>query len=106
MKFLLIALIEIILFVTFWIMQMYKGNAWKKNLVSILKGIIERAFLTFALLINIPLVIIFFSALKLGTRLDHESQTKAKVSNDQFLIGNILSLTGALIYMILLEDLF
>lgn len=57
-------------------------------LMSVAKGILERALLYLALVNNIPTVIVMFGAIKLGTRLDSKEK---RVSNDYFLIGNFLS---------------
>lgn len=86
---------ELILILIFAIMGMYKGNGFKDSMISIVKGILERTFLTFSLIVDIPITIVFFSALKLGTRL---VQTNDKITNDQFLVGNILSVFFSIIY--------
>ncbi|MGD8779839.1 MAG: hypothetical protein PVH88_12860 [Ignavibacteria bacterium] len=86
---------ELILIMIFAIIGMYRGYGFKENTLSILKGILERTFLTFSLVNDLPVAIIFFGAIKLGTRLDHSNN---KVTNDQFLVGNILSVFFAIIY--------
>lgn len=63
---------------------------------SLLKGMLERVFLIAGMLFGFPQVIIAFGALKIGTRL-HEDKN-SKISNDYFLIGNFISLLGALVY--------
>lgn len=63
--------------------------AWK----ALLKGMFERIVLIVGLLQGIPQIVIAFGALKIGTRL-HDS---SKISNDYFLIGNLLSILIALI---------
>ena len=76
-------------------------NVWlgikSTSLNSIMKGILERVFLSAGILFGYPHVITAFGALKIGTRL-HEDQ-KSKISNDYFLIGNFISILGALIYV-------
>jgi len=69
------------------------------NLKSILKGLAERAFLTFALLNGVPQALTVFAALKIATRIksDHE------VTNDFYLIGNIISITMAILYVQLIQ---
>jgi hypothetical protein len=67
----------------------------------LLKGWIERAFICYGLLYNLMIVIVFFGALKLGTRLQDDSSDK--ISNDQFLMGNIFSISAAIAYYILLS---
>lgn len=92
---------EIVLFAIFWLLGMYKNTRLKANLKSVAKGLFERGFLTLTFWLNFPVALVFFSALKLGTRLDEESQSK--YSNDQFLIGNMLSVLVAIIYYLLLK---
>jgi len=93
---LLIIGIEIIVTVAFMFMGMYKNRKLKSIFVSISKGLIERAFLTFGLISNLAVVIVFFSALKIGTRLTEDKESH--ISNDQFLVGNILSVGLSIIY--------
>ena len=63
------------------------AHSW---LYSIMKGILERLFIFMGLLNDMPMVIGFFGALKLGTRLDTDKNDR--VTNDYFLIGNIVSI--------------
>ena len=93
---------EVLLFFIFWLMKFYKGGKFKNNFFSMLKGWLERGFICFGLLYGLEIIIVFFSALKIGTRL-HEEGSPSKISNDQFLIGNILSVTGGIIYSILIK---
>ncbi|MGE4002501.1 MAG: hypothetical protein AB7I48_20060 [Planctomycetaceae bacterium] len=55
---------------------------------GLLKGMFERLVLVTGLIQGIPQIVIAFGALKIGTRL-HDS---TRISNDYFLIGNLLSL--------------
>lgn len=93
---LIIAGIEVLLFLCFWVMGLYRKAGIKRVFVSVLKGWIERAFLCYGLHAGVPLVILLFSALKLGTRFKEEHQNR--ISNDQFLVGNLLSVAAAIIY--------
>lgn len=86
---------EILLVLLFWMIKMYSNNR-KEVLISIVKGILERGFLCIGLVLGIDVILIFFGALKIGTRL-HEDKT-SKISNDLFLVGNILSVLFAIIY--------
>ena len=93
---------EIILFVMFWLLGMYRKGKFKDHLKSVFKGLFERAFLTISFVFDFSVALVFFSALKLGTRLNEDS--KNKFSNDQFLIGNMVSVLAAFLYsMILLQ---
>jgi hypothetical protein len=69
---------------------------------SIIKGIIERGFITLSLLNDYPHAITFFSALKLGTRLKHKDLDDASENafNDFYLVGNLLSVAVAMGYVI------
>ena len=86
---------EIMLVLVFWMIKMY-SNDRKEIIISIFKGILERGFLFFGLLLGVDVILILFGALKIGTRL-HEDK-KSKISNDLFLVGNILSVLLAIIY--------
>ncbi len=66
------------------------------SFISILKGFIERLILFFGLIMGYPNMIIFFGAIKLGTRLHEDNQNK--ISNDYFLIGNMISVGAVLGY--------
>ena len=66
---------------------------------SIFKGILERLFLTVALINNITTALAFFGALKLGTRLKHEESIEDHNRfNDYYLLGNLASVTVAIFY--------
>jgi hypothetical protein len=95
--------IEILLFLIFIAMKFYKSQNFKSNANSIIKGWLERGFICFGLLYELEVIIIFFSALKLGTRLHDENQ-RSKISNDQFLIGNIISVTAGIIYSLIIKS--
>ena len=61
-------------------------NKW---IYSVLKGFLERLVLYVGLVNDLPSVMTFFGAVKLGTRLDDDK--KNRVSNDYFLVGNLVS---------------
>ncbi len=67
------------------------NTSWKN---SLFKGILERFILFLGLVSQINTILIFFGALKLGTRLKEQQETK--ISNDYFLVGNLLSVTIAI----------
>jgi hypothetical protein len=75
---------------------------------SILKGIIERAFLVISLLNEYPHALTLFSALKLGTRLKHKDLDDASENafNDFYLIGNLVSVAMAIGYTIVYKKIF
>ena len=64
------------------------------QLKDVLKGILERLFLITGMMTGYPHVITAFAALKIGTRFSN-----SKVSNDYFLIGNLVSILAALLYV-------
>lgn len=66
---------EIILFGMFWLLGMYRKGKFKDHLKSVFKGLLERAFLTISFVFDFSVALVFFSALKLGTRLDEDSKT-------------------------------
>jgi hypothetical protein len=72
---------------------------------SIAKGIIERVFLTIALINDLTSALTFFSALKLATRLKHEeAKEDHNKFNDYYLIGNLASVTVAILYVYLFKN--
>lgn len=66
------------------------------TLSSVLRGILERGFLYISLLINLPQAMAFFGALKIATRLKDDD----KISNDYFLVGNLISVLIVIAYYI------
>ena len=78
-----------------------KSNKDKISKTSILKGILERTFILVSLHYNMPPVLTLLGALKIATRIkDHED----KVSNDFFLIGNLISILFGMAYYVLIKD--
>ena len=67
------------------------------TLSSILRGALERLFIYLVLLINLPQGLAFFGALKIATRLKDDD----KISNDYFLVGNLISVLMAIGYFYL-----
>lgn len=86
-------LMEILVNVVFQVLNKYLKPGEGRTL-SIFKGILERLFLIVGVAIGYPHVIIAFGALKIGTRIQRDT----KISNDYFLIGNFISLLGAIVY--------
>lgn len=72
---------------------------------SIVKGAIERLFLSIALASDLTSALTFFSALKLATRLKHEeAKEDHNKFNDYYLIGNLASVTVAILYVYLYKN--
>ena len=68
---------------------------------SIFKGLAERLFLTIFLYNDMPHALTFFGALKLATRLKHDEINKVETEkfNNYYLLGNLASVTMALLYV-------
>ena len=64
---------------------------------GVIRGILERAFLYFAMVNGIFHAMTLFGALKIATRIKDDD----KVSNDYFLIGNLISVFAAIGYFLL-----
>lgn len=78
-----------------------KSNKDKMNRTSVLKGVLERAFILGALHYNMPSALTLLGALKIATKIkDHDD----KVSNDFFLIGNLISILFGMAYYVLIKD--
>ncbi|ADR20643.1 hypothetical protein MATR_17320 [Marivirga tractuosa] len=94
----LIILSELGSILFFWFLAKY--NKDKISLSSIMKGLLERAFICFSLLVGYPHVLTLFAALKIATRIKDES----KISNDYYFIGNLVSVSLAILYTLLIEQ--
>lgn len=73
---------------------------------SVLKGLVERTFITVSLFSGYPHALILFGTLKLATRLkavDSNDIAQAKLFNDFYLIGNFVSIMAAMFYAYLLK---
>jgi hypothetical protein len=70
------------------------------NLKDVLKGMLERLVLIVGLMAGYPHVITAFGALKIGTRIKSD---ESKVSNDYFLVGNLISILAAIIYVTVIK---
>jgi len=77
-----------------------KYNQDKISFSSVMKGIMERAFICFSLLVGYPHILTLFAALKIATRIKDES----KISNDYYFIGNLVSVSLAILYTLLIEQ--
>lgn len=84
-----------------FLLESEKKWDWRINR-SVFKGSIERFFLFLALVYHIPQALIAFGALKIATRFSDE---KDKISLDYFFIGNITSLTIAIFYYVIFQNL-
>lgn len=77
-----------------------KHSDKKASKLSILKGALERFIILISLYHNLPNVLTVFGALKIGTRLKEDQGNR--ISNDYFLVGNMISLLMVLVtYLII-----
>lgn len=83
---------------------MDRPNAGSGSRVSVMKGVLERAVLLVGLLYGFSQILIAFGALKIGTRL-HADQ-KSEISNNYFLVGNLVSILLAMLYAIVTRRLW
>ena len=102
---LIILVLEIIGLFIFILISKWNNHDEEKNKInfrSVLKGVLERVFISFTLLLGLPQALTVFAALKIATRIKDEN----KVSNDFYLVGNLLSIIMALVYVKLIEQYF
>lgn len=109
-KILIVILAEVILSFTFWWITPKSVNNKKIDIKSMIKGILERIFLTYSLYSGFPHVLTLFGALKLGTRLkradkeDTEENIKKEIAyNDYYLMGNFISVALSIFYYTLFK---
>jgi len=82
-------------------MLMHTENQNQISLRSVIKGIIERMFLVASFAVGFPQALTVFGALKIATRIKDKDD---HVSNDYFLIGNIVSVMLAMVYFKVWEN--
>jgi hypothetical protein len=109
---LIIILLEIILTIIYTIITPKEKKVDFIDYKSLMKGWVERAFLTYSLLSGYPHTLTLFGALKLGTRLKHSENTstdegkkREEVYNNYYLIGNLISVTLSVIYVNLIKNI-
>ena len=76
-----------------------KVNKDKISKTSILKGVLERIFIVVSLHLGMTQSLTLLGALKIATRI---RDTEDRVSNDFFLIGNLVSVLFGIMYYLLL----
>ena len=96
---------EILIHLLFYIISRLIGkqNRDKINFTTIFKGIIERCYVVTVLFMEVASALTLLGALKIATRIKDEDN---KVTNDFFLIGNLVSVLFGIVYYILLRDIF
>ena len=95
---------ELIIHVLFFLISKFIGKTSKDKIsrTSILKGLLERTFILVTLHLGMNQALTLLGALKIATRI---KDSEDKVSNDFFLIGNLVSVLFGIGYYILLTDL-
>lgn len=84
---------EVIAFVVFWIiLSRLGGDKIRPKPLEAFKGILERLALLTGLVLQFPQILIFFGALKIGTRLSAETGDEG---SNYFIIGNFTSVLFA-----------
>ena|SRR5690349_17746335 len=79
-----------------------KPNRDKISFTSILKGLLERTFVILVLVNGLAPALSVLGALKIATRFKDEEN---RVSNDFFLIGNLLSIMFGIGYYLIYQKL-
>lgn len=95
---------EVLIHILFYAISKFIGktNKDKINRTSILKGVLERIFIVVTLWMGLPHALTLLGALKIATRI---KDTEDKVSNDFFLIGNLVSVVFGIGYYFLVRQL-
>ncbi|MBT7617429.1 MAG: hypothetical protein HN590_09125 [Calditrichaeota bacterium] len=93
---------EIVAFIIFKLVKKkYEKKEGKRTVKSSgLQGMVERLVIFLGLLFSFPQILIAFSGLKIGTRFE-----KDKVSNEYFIVGNLLSIFIAISCAKIAEEL-
>lgn len=80
--------------------QFVEGRPTRKVL---LMGSFERLLLYLGLVLGYHTILVFFGALKIGTRIAPQDDQAKKVQSDYFLIGNMASVMIVLVDLLLLK---
>jgi hypothetical protein len=88
----------------FYLMARWNERSDEKRLSfrGLFKGWVERGFLVYAFISGYPQALTLFAALKIATRIKDDE----RISNDFYLIGNLISVCLSIIYAQLLSDYF
>lgn len=95
---------EMVIHFVLFLLSKFFGKVTKDKITrrSILKGILERIFIVVSLHHNVAQALTLLGALKIATRI---KDTEDKVSNDFFLVGNLMSVLFGIAYYIILKEL-
>lgn len=92
---------EILAIAIFKLVSKALNQTKKMDRISVVKGILERLVIYVGILSGYPHILTLFGALKIGTRIKNEHP----ISNDYYLIGNLMSVLLVLIYLIVVQRL-
>ena len=101
-----ILILEALLGIFYYLITPKTIRLKKIDYKSLIKGAVERAFLTIALIHNYPHAMTLFGTLKLATRLKRDNEqdkTKEALFNDFYLIRNLVSIIMAIFYVYLYQ---
>lgn len=108
----IIFLLEILLSIIYTMITPKEKKIGMIDYKSLIKGWIERAFLTYSLFSGYPHALTLFGALKLGTRLKHtentsteEGKKREEIYNNYYLIGNLISVALSIVYVKLIQNI-
>jgi len=96
---------ELLLHFTLFLLSRFIGKQNKDKITrtSILKGVIERFFVVTTVFLDLASALTLLGALKIATRI---KDAEDKVSNDFFLMGNLVSILFGIGYCIFLKRMF
>jgi hypothetical protein len=99
-----IVLGELLIHILFFFVSKIFGKDKKDKIngISIFKGVLERVFIVSSFHFNMTSALTLLGALKIATRI---KDTEDKVSNDFFLVGNLISVLFGIGYYVILNDL-
>lgn len=95
---------EVIIHILFFFLSRIFGKDKKDKIngISIFKGVLERTFIVASFHFNMTSALTLLGALKIATRI---KDTEDKVSNDFFLVGNLISVLFGIGYYVILKEL-
>jgi uncharacterized membrane protein len=95
---------ELLIHVLFFSLSKFFGKDKKDKIngISIFKGVLERTFILVSFYFNMTSALTLLGALKIATRI---KDTEDKISNDFFLVGNLISVLFGIGYYIILKEL-
>jgi len=109
-RLLIILFTELVSNMIFFLITPETETPGKWDFKSLIKGFIERGFLTYSLYSGFPHALTLFGALKLGTRLKkadneftEEGRRKESIYNDYYLMGNLISVSLSIFYYNILK---